>query len=308
VHEQTEATGVKPFPWRKAFLFLSIFLPLLVLTRESEFANLNRPDTERLLHQRNFAHSIRKELGYQWRVHSHHCLDLRVCKNLEYDLKDISGWEGTLLPLVHYYELVRTLRESPVALMPGRRIQDLFSARFILDNGKLKNMEEPLAIEIGPFRAFQNPHGVPRAYIAHQFEVVDDETALRRMAGPGWNPRMKVLLDAVPEFAGSGGPAAEDGIELLEDGNDVFQAKVSTNAPALFVLHDSYYPGWRATVDGQPVSILRANYMFRAVALAPGTHEVRFEFKPEIVSAGMALSGASLLVLLMVCLPRRKTS
>ncbi len=307
VHEKMETAGLRPFPWRKVFLFLSIFFPLLVLTRESEFANLNRPDTERLLHQRQFASSVRKGLGYQWRVHSHHCLDLRVSKNLEYDLKDISGWEGSLSPSAHYYELVSKLRESPESQKPSRRIQDLLCARFILDNGKLENMEETLATEVGPFRAFLNPHSVPRAYIAHQFEVVEDETALRRMAGPDWNPRMKVLLDALPEFAGSAGAAAEDRVEFVEDGNDVLQVKVSTNAPGLFVLHDSFYPGWRAFVNGQPVSILRANYMFRAVALAPGAHVIRFEFRPEIVDAGMALSGASLLVLLMVCLPRRRT-
>ncbi|MDA0838296.1 MAG: YfhO family protein [Planctomycetota bacterium] len=308
VHELPEATGFRPFPWRKVFLFLSIFFPLLVLTRESEFANLNKPDTERLLKQRLFAGRVREELGDQWRVHSHHCLDLRVCKNLEYDLKDISGWEGSLSPSARYYEMVSALSESPDSQKPGRRIQDLLGARFILDNGKLDEMEEAVAFEIGPFRAFMNPDAVPRAYIAHQFEVVEDETALRRMAGPNWNPRLKVLLDAQPEFAGeSVATSVEDHVEWIQDGNDVLKVKVSTSAPCLFVLHDSYYPGWRATVDGQPTPILRANYMFRAVALGPGTHEVQFEFRPEIVSAGLSLSGVSLLLLMMVCRPGRRS-
>ena len=165
-------TGFRPFPWRKAFLFLSIFFPLLVLIRESEFANLGRPNAGRLQHQEQFATSVRKELGFQWRAHSHHCLDLRVCKNLEYDIKDISGWEGNLQPLANYYELVRELQESPDSQKDGRRIQDLFGGRFILDNGKLQDMKEEVAIEVGQFRAYENPHGVPRAFIVHQFEVV----------------------------------------------------------------------------------------------------------------------------------------
>jgi hypothetical protein len=53
----------------------------------------------------------------------------------------------------------------------------------------------------------------------------------------------------------------------------------STSA-ALLVLHDVYYPGWVAEIDGKPVPIVRAEMLFRAVEVPAGTHHVTFRFEP----------------------------
>ena len=46
------------------------------------------------------------------------------------------------------------------------------------------------------------------------------------------------------------------------------------------VLNDLWHPWSFAEVDGKPAEILRANVLFRAVAVAPGGHTVRFRFRP----------------------------
>ena len=46
------------------------------------------------------------------------------------------------------------------------------------------------------------------------------------------------------------------------------------------LLNDLWHPWWFAEVDGKPVPILRANVLFRAVAVRPGRHTVRFRFRP----------------------------
>jgi uncharacterized membrane protein YfhO len=46
------------------------------------------------------------------------------------------------------------------------------------------------------------------------------------------------------------------------------------------VLSDTFYPGWKAFVDGKEEKILRANYNFRAVPLTAGTHRVEFVYDP----------------------------
>lgn len=49
---------------------------------------------------------------------------------------------------------------------------------------------------------------------------------------------------------------------------------------SLLVLADLAYPGWRATIDGTPAPILVVDGVFRGLALAPGSHEVRFSYRP----------------------------
>jgi uncharacterized membrane protein YfhO len=63
------------------------------------------------------------------------------------------------------------------------------------------------------------------------------------------------------------------------------------------VLTDSWYPGWIARVDGIETPIERADYIFRAVRLAPGEHRVEFEYRPASLQIGALISGVALLAL-----------
>ncbi|MBI3762667.1 MAG: YfhO family protein, partial [Chloroflexi bacterium] len=56
------------------------------------------------------------------------------------------------------------------------------------------------------------------------------------------------------------------------------------------MLGEVEYPGWRATVDGQPTNIVRVDGLLRGVPLAPGAHRVEFAFVPGTVIVGAALS------------------
>jgi uncharacterized membrane protein YfhO len=73
---------------------------------------------------------------------------------------------------------------------------------------------------------------------------------------------------------------------------------VDAKAPAYLVLADTYYPGWKATVDGHEADIKAANVAFRAVKLPAGRHVVRFEYKPTSVTIGLILSALAALVLI----------
>ena len=106
-----------------------------------------------------------------------------------------------------------------------------------------------------------------------------------------FDPGREILLegDSGEAFTclGDGSPGKVTPFEELPD-RLVYQ--VQQSSPGWLLLSDSWYPGWQATVDGESRPILRANTLFRAVAIRPGDREVIFEYKPMSLWAGVLIS------------------
>lgn len=77
--------------------------------------------------------------------------------------------------------------------------------------------------------------------------------------------------------------------------------KVQAHAPgpSFLVVAEAYDPEWTVRVDGQRTPLLRANQMFRAVRLGPGSHEVEFVYRPTALYLGAALSLATLVLIIL---------
>ena len=79
--------------------------------------------------------------------------------------------------------------------------------------------------------------------------------------------------------------------------------KYTAATDRLAVFSEIYYPnGWHATVDGEPVDLIRANWTFRAALLPAGEHEVVMTFLPDSYRTGAAVSRSSSIGLLLLLL------
>jgi hypothetical protein len=146
------------------------------------------------------------------------------------------------------------------------------------------------------FYRIQSPG--PRAFVAYSAELqVDDGRALQRLAAPDFDPSQTVLLAQDPglDLAGAG----QGTVRFVERLPNRLLLDVDTDAAGILVLSEVDYPGWRATVDGHQVDILRADTILRAVPLQAGTHRVEMVFQPRVVTVGLILSALVLLVVLV---------
>jgi uncharacterized membrane protein YfhO len=82
--------------------------------------------------------------------------------------------------------------------------------------------------------------------------------------------------------------------------NQTVTIHASVNDSGILVLVDSYYPGWKAYVDGREARILKANHFFRAVVLAEGEHVVEFRYEPLSFKIGLAVSLTTLCVVVLI--------
>ena len=94
----------------------------------------------------------------------------------------------------------------------------------------------------------------------------------------------------------------EGSVKLTNYGSTEVKYEVDSKQGGLAVFSEIYYPGWKATIDGQETEVGRANYVLRAINVPAGKHEVVFTFDPQTVhtTEGVAYAGLGLLVLLVV--------
>jgi uncharacterized membrane protein YfhO len=109
-----------------------------------------------------------------------------------------------------------------------------------------------------------------------------------------------LLTEPAPELQPAPNGAAESATVIRYKPNEVV-VRVEASTPAMLVLSDSLYPGWQATVNGQPTKVYAADSVLRGVAVPAGRHEVVFRYRPRSLMLGAVLS-ASGLVVVVLCL------
>jgi hypothetical protein len=132
--------------------------------------------------------------------------------------------------------------------------------------------------------------------------VANDTAAVRRLVDPGFDPDHAVILDDVsPQENASASDAATPAgrASIVEEDARHLTVEADATRDGYLVLADTFYPGWSAAVDGAPAPIYRANLAIRAVPLARGRHQVRFEYEMPGFVRGAQVSLLGLSVLLM---------
>ncbi|MFW6115599.1 MAG: YfhO family protein [Chloroflexota bacterium] len=195
---------------------------------------------------------------------------------------------------------------------PGETLYNLLGVKYVLvDKG-----DPPPGAPLVPVHSaasevdvYLNTAALPRAlFVSSAHLVTDHGAAWEAIHDPAFDPAHTVVLernqmeDAPP---GRHTPTAQDpphqgaAAEVMFTRYDLNALQLTVAAPAAgwLFLSDVYYPGWRATVDGEPTPVLRANYTFRAVALQPGEHTVEMSFTAPIWRVGLAISAATWLAL-----------
>ena len=151
-----------------------------------------------------------------------------------------------------------------------------------------------------PVRVYRVRDALPRVYLVHNAVLLaPGQPTIARLLSPEFDPTEQVVLEPPgPERARVAEPVGLAGADPKPSGKarllrrDALHVEVAatTSAPAYLVLTDSYHPDWQVTVNGKPASLLRANQMFRAVALSPGTHRIAFRYRPVSLQWGAAVT------------------
>ncbi|TMJ01633.1 MAG: hypothetical protein E6G97_15240 [Alphaproteobacteria bacterium] len=172
------------------------------------------------------------------------------------------------------------------ALYPSYRstFADLFGLRLIairmpveqFDRG-LKPGDLNLIARTGDAYVYENPRALPRVMMVGHWTLANFDELTASGWPPDVDPAKTVLLEKAPPLpkVDAAGTA-----RLMRYANTEIVVEVDSPSGGMLVLNDVWHPWWRATVGGVETEILRANVIFRAVAVPPGKYTVRFMFEP----------------------------
>jgi hypothetical protein len=155
---------------------------------------------------------------------------------------------------------------------------------------------------------YENTKILPRASLFSAAEVQPDDRVLARLKDPSFDPYEKVVLSAEsvsaedaamlrPLTEASTAPVTRARIALYQ--SQRVRIEADSSVPAVLMLNDTNFPGWRATVNDKPAPILQADYLFRGVLVPAGKSIVEFSYQPTSFRLGAIISALALVALLI---------
>ena len=158
-----------------------------------------------------------------------------------------------------------------------------------------------LPLQDGQTVPIQNPYVYGNAWFIDELQYVDN--ANLEMDGLG-------KLDLRHQAVADKKFKAQLGEAVVQDTASVVTIKayepnrltydVNSGKGGILVFSEIYYPGWTATVDGEPAELGRVDYLLRAMQVKPGRHEVVLSFFPKSVNTTETIAYISYVILLLV--------
>jgi uncharacterized membrane protein YfhO len=149
-----------------------------------------------------------------------------------------------------------------------------------------------------------NPHANGNVWLVNNIRVAADANQEMKLLGE-INTKKEMVVDK--SFAAQlptklvSDSSAHIALTKYEPNQVNYNFSSKTDQVAVFseIFYDK---GWKATVNGQEISIIRANYLLRALPLKAGNYEVDFKFEPQSYSLGNTIALISSLALIIAAL------
>ena len=181
------------------------------------------------------------------------------------------------------------------ALMPSyrSRLADMLGLRWIATGIPIEQLDKRLPKDAFPLVArtkdgyvYENKNAMPRVMFARRAMPYNLDQLIASGVWPDLDPAETVLVDDAvvppPRVPGTLPPLLAPGnVRILSYANNEVLIEVDSPQGGWVVLNDTWHPRWEVEIDDRNTGpSVRANAIFRAVAVPAGKVRVRFIFRP----------------------------
>ena len=220
-------------------------------------------------------------------------------------IENVGGYDAIVLK--NYSEFINFAQGLPmdelnlaIAVRRLSPLLNLLNVRYYILHPSM-SIESPafdIVFQSDKYKVYRSNDALPRSFIVHNAWVIKDRDAiLRKMTAPDFDPARYAIVEEPIEGLPAHSSTRDTPPTISGRSLNKVLLEARLKEPGLLVLADTYYPGWKAFVDGKESRIYRANYILRAVYLPAGEHRVEFRYEPLSFKAGAVISLGSFLLL-----------
>ena len=179
------------------------------------------------------------------------------------------------------------------------RVSHLFGVGYSVSRTSMRPGQREVFHNSAGYKVFENPEAFPRAWTVHQVQHAATEDDARKITARGDVDlrTTAVLTSSLPPLAVC---QDDDRMQAIDERPMQTSVTVQMKCRGMLVVSDNWFPGWRATVDGNSTPILRVDSAIRGIPLEGGEHRVELAYRPWPIYTGLVLalvglSGAAVL-------------
>jgi hypothetical protein len=209
--------------------------------------------------------------------------------NEYYGLESVSGYDP--IHTSRYEEYIAAMERGVPNIQPPYGFERIvapkniqsplvppLNVRYVITFDELKDPAYKKVFEEGTTKVYELTHWVPRVYLAQNVlyrktkqEIID------RLYDPTFKPGLDAVSEVQLNVLNVPLSAGETSAITSYKGSEITM-NVQVENPRLVVIDNIYNDSWRVTVDGKVSSLVRVNYLFMGVVLAPGNHVVTLTY------------------------------
>ncbi|CUU10468.1 membrane protein YfhO [Candidatus Kryptobacter tengchongensis] len=213
-----------------------------------------------------------------------------------YRLQNVFGYHGAKMRI--YQDLI------DVAGITNPFVLNILNVKYVISD-RYDSIYGNLVFN-GTKKVIFNPNYLPRAFFVNRYQVEKPLNILLKMKNGEFNPKDLLFLEDTLNLKID--PPAENAyVEVVEYQIQKITLKAKATGNNLLFLSETWYPKWKCYIDGKETPIYKANYVFRAVVVPDGEHEIVFIYQDDKFELGskisLALSASVLIGLLISLIP-----
>ena len=213
-----------------------------------------------------------------------------------YFYPSLGGYTGA--KLADYQDLINhAMFDGPKGINTG--VLDMLNTRYITLNRQIPLDGFKTVYNAKDGVVLENERVLPKAFYVDSLVYANSaQEAIDAIKSP-FNPHKFAVVEGAQNLKAN--PDTTASVSVTTYRPREIEMKTSRKTDGFLVLSEIYYPaGWKATIDGNEVPIVKTNYVLRGLSIPAGNHTITLTFNPTTYTVSTTVTWIATILIYLI--------